>query len=391
MRRIPDSERRARLSLRHGLAAPFPRGDPTDVAEALVALHATDPCTVYVSVLARMAVEPDTVSAALHDRRTLVRMLGMRRTVFVVPRAVAPVVQAACTRTVAATERRRLVKQLADAAVAPDTAAWLADVEESTFAALSARSEASAAELSADEPRLRTSLLVAPGKPYEAKQNITTRVLGLLAADGRIVRGRPLGSWTSTQYRWSPMTEWFPGGLPTLDLFEARAELARRWLRVFGPASVGDLKWWTGWTLGDTRKALAEVGAVEVSLGTGTGVVLADDLDPVAEPVPRPVLLPALDPTPMGWTERDWYLGEHADRLFDRSGNIGPTVFWDGRVVGGWAHRPDGEIAVRLFEDIGAEAAELVHAEATRLAGLVGVVRIRSRFPTPLERELLAL
>lgn len=391
MRRIPDSERRARLSLRHGLAAPVPSADPTDVAEALVALHATDPCTVYLSVLARMAVDPDTITEALHERRTMVRMLGMRRTVFVVPRALAPVVQSACSRAVAATERRRLVKQLEDAGVAPDAAGWLRDVEQSAFAALSARGEASAAELSADEPRLRTALLVASGKPYEAKQNITSRVLGLLAADGMIVRGRPLGSWTSTQYRWSPMTSWFPDGLPSLDVFEARTELARRWLQVFGPATVGDLKWWTGWTLGDTRKALAEVGVVEVELDHGAGVVLASDLEPVVDPVPRPVLLPALDPTPMGWTSRDWYLGEHSDRLFDRSGNIGPTVFWDGRVVGGWAHRPDGEIAVRLLEDIGGEAEALVEAEAGRLAGMVGVVRMRSRFPTPLERELLAL
>jgi hypothetical protein len=391
MRRIPDSERRARLSLRHGLAAPIPSADPTDVAEAMVALHATDPCTVYLSVLARMAVDPDTISAALYDRRTMVRMLGMRRTVFVVPRALVSVVQAASARSIAVTERRRLVKQLEDAEIAPDAADWLRDVEQSTFAALSARGEASAAELSTDEPRLRTSLLMAAGKPYEAKQNITTRVLGLLAADGLIVRGRPLGSWTSTQYRWSPMTSWFPEGLPEIDLFEARTELTRRWLRVFGPATVGDLKWWTGWTLGDTRKALAEVGAVEVELDHGTGVLLADDLDPVAEPAPRTVLLPALDPTPMGWTERDWYLGEHADRLFDRSGNVGPTVFWDGRVVGGWAHRPDGEIVVRLLEDVGREAEGLVEAEAARLGGLVGVVRMRSRFPTPLERELLAL
>ena len=35
-------------------------------------------------------------------------------------------------------------------------------------------------------------------------------------------------------------------------------------------------------------------------------------------------LLPALDPTPMGYVERDWFLGPHAPALFDRSGNIGP-------------------------------------------------------------------
>ena len=103
---------------------------------------------------------------------------------------------------------------------------------------------------------------------------------------------------------------------------------------------------------------------------------------------PWAALLPALDPTPMGWRERAWYVGEHAPALFDRSGNIGPTAWWDGRIVGGWAQRKDGEIAVRLLEDIGAEASAAIAAEAQRLREWIGPVRITPRFRTPLEREL---
>jgi hypothetical protein len=82
----------------------------------------------------------------------------------------------------------------------------------------------------------------------------------------------------------------------------------------------------------------------------------------------------------MGWRERAWYVGDHTAALFDRSGNIGPTVWWDGRIVGGWAQRKDGEITVRLLEDAG--------AEAQRASGVVGPARITPRFRTPLEREL---
>jgi DNA glycosylase AlkZ-like len=70
----------------------------------------------------------------------------------------------------------------------------------------------------------------------------------------------------------------------------------------------------------------------------------------------------------MGWKERDWYLGEHGTVLFDRNGNAGPTVWWEGRIVGGWAQRPDGEIVYRLLEDVGSEAVASVEAEAERLA-----------------------
>ena len=214
-------------------------------------------------------------------------------------------------------------------------------------------------------------------------------MLFLLAAEGAIVRGRPLGTWTSTLYRWAPMERWLPGGLPQLDADEAAAQLVRRWLRAFGPGTAADLKWWTGWTMTRIRRALAQVAPVEVALDGGhTGLVLADDIEPVRAPEPWAALLPALDPAPMGWQERGWYLGAHRERLFDRSGNIGPSVWWDGRIVGGWAQRRDGEIALALLEDVGADAAAAIAAEARRVGAWIGDVRVTPRFRTPLEREL---
>jgi Winged helix DNA-binding domain len=389
VRRLGDDERRARLGVRHLLAGAGAAG-PVEAARAVVALHATDPATVHLSAAARMAA-PDVaaVERALYDDRSLIRMLGMRRTMFVVPDGLAPAVQASCTDAIAARERVRLVTRLQAAGVAADAGAWLAEVEEATLAALRARGEAAAAELSADEPRLRTSVLMAAGKPYEARQNVSTWVLGQLSMDGRVVRGRPRGSWISSQYRWSPVERWLPGGMPAVDAGEASADLVRRYLAAFGPAPLADVRWWTGWTLRQARAALARLDTAEVGLGGGaTGLVLADDLAPAAAPDPWVALLPALDPTPMGWSERAWFLGEHGPALFDRSGNIGPTVWADGRIVGGWALRADGEVAVRLLEDVGADAGAAIEAAAARLRAWVGEVRFTPRFRTPLEREL---
>jgi hypothetical protein len=120
--------------------------------------------------------------------------------------------------------------------------------------------------------------------------------------------------------------------------------------------------------------------------------VAAGDTAPVAPPEPWAALLPGLDPTSMGWQNRDWFLDPaHRAALFDRSGNIGPTVWWNGEIIGGWAQRPDGEVVWRLFPDAGAGAAEqAVAAEAARLAGWVGGARVTPRFRTPLEKELVA-
>ena len=134
---------------------------------------------------------------------------------------------------------------------------------------------------------------------------------------------------------------------------------------------------------------MAELGAVEVALDDGVGLVLPDDDGPERDvPGPWAALLPALDTTTMGWASRDWYLGAHRPRLFDTNGNAGPTVWSDGRVVGGWLQRPDGEVVVRLLEDIGVESTSAIDLEAARLAEWLGPIRITPRFRTTLEQEL---
>jgi hypothetical protein len=92
----------------------------------------------------------------------------------------------------------------------------------------------------------------------------------------------------------------------------------------------------------------------------------------------------------MGWANRDFFLGPHRKTLFDANGNVGPTVWSDGRIVGGWAQRPDGEIVYRLLEDIGREAADAIDRRAEELRVWLGDVRFVPRFRTPLERELSA-
>ncbi|WP_395296041.1 winged helix DNA-binding domain-containing protein [Kitasatospora hibisci] len=384
---ISDEQRRARLGRRHLLASAGRAARVEQVADALVGLHATDAATVYLSACARLA-EPSAaeVERALYEDVTLVKLLSMRRTIFAVTEGFAPYVSASTARAIAVKERATLLKHLREFAEGWDEAR-LAETERLVLAALERRGEATTGELGADVPALRETMLMSAGKPYEAKQSVGSRLLRLLASDGHVRRCRPRGSWLSSSYPWAPVAQW-----PDVPVREAKAEVVRRWLAAYGPATVEDVKWWTGWTLGDTRRALGDVGAVDVALaGGGAGLVLPSDTEPVPEPEPWAALLPGLDPTVMGWRGRDWYLRpEDVPALFDRAGNAGPTVWWCGRVVGGWAQRPDGEVVWRFFSDVGAQAGAAVAAEAGRLAGWLGEVRVTPRFRTPLERELSA-
>jgi hypothetical protein len=393
IRPVSVAERRARLAVRHHLAPEERAGTVTAAAADIIGLHGTDPASVYLAAWARTTrADQAAIEHALYEERSLVRMLGMRRTVFVVPAVLAPVIQAACTDQIAERMRQRLARQVQESGIAPDGAGWLKETGEATVRALSARGTATGAELARDEPRLQAQITYAADKGYGGPVNVTTRLLTLLSAEGLITRGRPRGGWTSSQFTWSATRAQARSAEPAAAA--ARAELARRWLSAFGPALTADLQWWSGWTAGQVRQALAQLDITEVDLDGAPGIMLAADepgLDEQPGLHPWPALLPALDPTAMGWRERAWYVGEHGPALFDRSGNIGPTAWWDGRIVGGWAQRKDGEIAVRLLEDVGAEAAAAIAAQASRLSEWIGSgsqTRITPRFRTPLEREL---
>ncbi len=181
-----------------------------------------------------------------------------------------------------------------------------------------------------------------------------------------------------------PPTLWWPDGLEPVEPARARSELVAQYLRRFEPATDIDVAWWTGWSKGTTAKALAGVDTVQ----RAGGLVLADDAEPTDESEPTAFLPPALDPTPMGWTQRDWFLPADASPLYDTYGNLGPTVWWGDEVVGGWAVRPDGSIATELLTDRGAGARRAVEQAAETLtARLAGTVVVPA-FRTPLERRL---
>jgi hypothetical protein len=382
VRRVTVDQRRARLGQRHGLSAPV--DTPVEAADAVVALHGTDAATVFLAALARMRDgDVASVERALYEERSLLRVLSMRRTMFVAPVETAAIMLAACSRDVAARERRKLIGYLEAAGVGG--ADWLTGAEQALLEALAARGEATATELASDDPRLATQLVLGAGSKYEAKVTVASRVLIVLGADGRVIRTRPSGSWTSTQFRWAALSTWHPG-VEEHTADEARVELARRYLASFGPATAEDLRWWAGWTAGQTRAALAGVETAEADAGL---LLAGDDEFPPSEP--WAAVLPALDPTTMGWKDRSWYLGEHRERLFDRNGNASPTVWWEGRIVGGWAQAPGGEIRTRLLEDVGAEGEAAIEREAAGLAARVGAATLspRARARSPVEQELL--
>jgi hypothetical protein len=386
---IGVEERRARLARRHRLAPEARADEVVEATRSLVCLHATTPTTVYLSAWARVdGFSLAAMDKALYDDRSLVKHLAMRRTLFAVPTDDLAPVQAGASSRVAESEHRRLAREVEKAGLRDDGEAWLGEAKRAVLQALDEGRELTSTQLREEIPLLQGSIDYGAGRKWAGRVTLAPRVLTVLSAEGVVVRAHNDGPWTTSRPRWATMRGWTGEPVPEVDPATGLAALVRAWLAAFGPGTVQDIKWWLGGTLTATRKALADLGAVEVALDGSTGYVLPGDLEPTEPVAPWAALLPELDPTTMGWTERDWYLGEHRHELFDANGNGGNTAWWDGRIVGGWSQTAAGTVVVELLEEVGRDGREALEAEAARLTEWLAGTRVTGRYPSRLTKRV---
>ncbi|MFW6598903.1 winged helix DNA-binding domain-containing protein [Propionibacteriaceae bacterium Y2011] len=372
MRHIDDTERRARLARRHALHADHRVGDPVAATRAMTVLHATEAATVHLAVHARSAgTTAADVDHALYADRSLVKLSAMRSTQFVFPRDLASAALGSVSARVAETTRRVVIRDVERFGVADDGVAWLATARTAVLERLADGEPRSAKQLRVEVPELAGRFELDPTKKWGGSFHLAPRVLTVLAADGEIVRGPNAGPWSRNSPTWTLLPYWLGEATEPLPTPQGYAELVRRWLGTFGPGTEADVVWWLGATKTAVRTALADLGAVQVSLDGGlTGWVLPDDLDPVPSPGPWAALLPTLDPTTMGWRQRDFYLdADDVGHLFDSNGNAGNTAWWNGRIVGAWAQHADGtvQVLVRDAAEVPPEGRAALDAEASRL------------------------
>jgi len=387
MRHVPDSERRARLAVRHALGSQHQVATPEAATLAMTAMHSTEPATVYLSYWARVrSLTIADVDRALYSGRTLVKQLAMRRTLFVFPRDLLAAVLASASARVAVNERARLAKDLVSAGITSDGGAWLDQARAAVLAALAdAPAGLTAAELRAAVPFIDVKFDPPSGEPWSV-----SRLLVGLGAAGDIQRAENTGHWRTSRPRWTLTHHWYDAG-PPVSSSDGYRELVRRWLYSFGPGTEADLVWWLGSTKSVVRAALAELGAVSVGLDGGdTGWLLPDDLDVVDTPTPWVALLPVLDPTVMGWRSRDFYLGPHAERLFEARGNAGTTAWVDGRIVGCWVQDSAGRVHVSLVDEVSPEARQALDTEAERLTDWLAGERVGMVYVSPAMKDALS-
>jgi hypothetical protein len=350
--------------------------DAAQVAEDLLGLHATGATSPYFQLLARMPrFERDRLERALYEERSMARVRCMRGTMFIVTKALLPVVMAATRR-----------------AVEPPSTRYLATVGVSAqqFRRLAARIEqifqTTEQALSAAEIRRRLG----------ADRSMSA-VINLMCDQGRLVRCRPAGSWKSQAFTYRPFGEVF-SDIEPLHEAEAIVRLIERFLLAYGPVTSGDIMWWSGLGARDVRPALEQLEEITVPIeveGRSSKCLLhVDDrlaLSKSAAGTGQPTIsfLPELDPYLMGRLDREIMLdSDRARDVTDRSGNVTSTIVINGRVGGVWdiTDAPSPMVLVHLFGRQPVGVSDGVHARATSLGEFwfghtVPVRRIRQMVP----------
>lgn len=388
---IDDAQRRARLAVRHGLGAGAHFAEPAEVADALVALHATETSTVHLSIAARIqGITLSETSDALGGGRRLHRQMAMRRTQWVATDPVVDEMLPGPSARVAPVERRRLEKDLAESGVTVDPPRWLRRAEADLLDALAEGPELTATQLAATSTRLARRVVLSPGTKWETQVSVVSRLLTVLWAEGKVARGAGAGNPFNPSVTWTTHEQRRGERGPLPDPDTAWAGLVERWLRCFGPGTETDLRWWLGATAKVVRQALQRVGATEVRLDDGTvGWVAAGDAEPVADPGRWAALLPVLDPLTMGHKQRAFYTNRHDAALYDTAGNGGTTAWVDGRMVGGWSTTGDGLVRLHLIDDVDAEARSLLEERAGRIERFLEGRKVAGPYSAPFVAAIL--
>ncbi|AGT95290.1 hypothetical protein O5Y_27365 [Rhodococcus erythropolis CCM2595] len=389
MRHVSDGERRARIGVRHALAPSFRVDSPEAATRTMTVLHATESATVYLSCWARVrSLDATDVDNALYDQRSLVKQLAMRRTLFTFPRDLLPAAWSSASARVANTERARMAKDVVKAGIAVDGNDWLDRARAEVLTLLTDAPEGlSALEVRQAVPMIDVKVEGSAGEIWSAP-----RVLTHLGATADIMRGANTARFPVSRPLWTLTRHWLDDAPTDLESADGYREIVRRWLHSFGPGTEDDIVWWLGSTKTVVRAALAELESVAVSLDGGdTGWLLPDDVATVPDPGPWVALLPVLDPTIMGWKNRDFYLGPHRNQLFDTRGNAGTTAWVDGRVVGCWIQDAAGVVHVRVLESVSADAQRALDAEAVRLTEWLDGVKIGTGYVSQAMKQAVGI
>lgn len=194
--------------------------------------------------------------------------------------------------------------------------------------------------------------------------------------EGRIVYGPPRGA-EATFVR---ADAWL-GPQPAVGLDEARAELLRRFLAAFGPATPHDFAKWSGIRASEAKQVLTSIRdeTTDVSVDGAAGWVLRNDLPALTRTEldgSAVRLLGAFDSFLLGHATKSHLVdARFYKRVYRPQGWISPVVLRGGSIIGVWFPKTAGRtttLGVELFGRATRDVRRAIEREAEAMGTFLG-------------------
>jgi Winged helix DNA-binding domain len=347
-----DPERLPRLRAAAQLFhRPVALRDPAEVARLTAGIQAQDPPAARLSFRSRTrALTAADIDRARTEERSLLRSWLMRMTIHMIATEDAGWMLPLFEPVIERWSRRRL-QQLGMAAGTQDKAL---------------RTIARAVEDGPLTRREAAARVTDAGIALNAQTRV--HIVGLAVTSGLALLGPDRGAQPMLVRR----QDWI-GKAPAFDRHRALAELARRYIGAFGPATDRDFAYWSGLTLRDVRAGLAAISAELEGVQVGEREMIA--LRGRLPRLPRPNqirMLGGFDTYLLGYKDRGFATGEgHRETVSDQGGGIYPVILRDGMVEGGWRISRSGgrlEIAFKRPGSVAADMGAAIEAEIADIA-----------------------
>ncbi|MFX1596529.1 MAG: DNA glycosylase AlkZ-like family protein [Promethearchaeota archaeon] len=330
--------------------------DIIQITEDLCGLHSTGLKTSYLSLFVRSNnFKKEDLERALYINKTLGRIRGMRKTLFIQTKSMIPTVFPATFSLIEKTFEKYMEYHKI-------SFKEYQEISKQIINLLKGR------ELSASAIK----------KELNSKINIPA-IIHLMCNYGILIRTKPIKDWKDRRNEYALFNDYFPTiNLEEVNQEEAIQYLIKKYIKTYGPVSENDISWWTGLTkskVRDTIKTFEDsLKKVKISTCKGNFLMNYSDINKLQKLTnldkPPLLLLPELDPYPMGYNERERYVNIHNyNKIFDRSGNIAATIFLDGIVIGVWdtEEKPKPTIKFHLFDPIEKNLLEELYSKAIKI------------------------
>ncbi|CAG1002952.1 MAG: winged helix DNA-binding domain-containing protein [Candidatus Methanoperedens sp.] len=335
-----------------------------DVVKDICGLHAQVASTPYLSLWNRIDnFQKEDLSKELYERRTLIKIWGVRATLYIVSEDhVVEYYQA----TKQAGGRHPLIR--------------FEPIHDRMLKILDEKGPLTAKELTEHISELKNIVNTKYGDMSLGQWNLRQ-----MCHSAILVPSKPKGDWTSNLHTYVTFRKWSPSvDLHALNEHEAKEKVILHYLSGFGPAMIEDIAWWIGITKREVKEILEEMGDkvedIKIRGIEGMFLILKSDLEHLqgfSSGKDTVHLLPKFDPYIMGYKNRGRLISkEHEKRVYwSTRGEISPSILVNGHIIGTWSFKADKnrlKITLSFFEKTNKPLLKVIEQQAEKLAHFMG-------------------